>query len=73
MSWEEVCHWIAQGAVNISSGITNIEAGSPVHKAMVAFCEYASSGLVKYSPSTFDRAAMEKVAAAAVEKYGKKA
>lgn len=46
MSWEEVCHYIAQGVINIESGYTTIELGSPVHRAMTAFCEYASKGRV---------------------------
>jgi hypothetical protein len=40
MPWIEVCAGIAQGAINISEGHTTIEAGSPVHKAMIDFCEH---------------------------------
>lgn len=40
MSWEEVCHFIAQGAINIDSGLTTIEKNSQVHKAMHAFCDF---------------------------------
>lgn len=46
MSWDDVCHWIAQGAVNISEGHLTIEAGSRVHRAMEAFCEYVTTGRV---------------------------
>ena len=42
MSWEDVVHYIAQGAVNISEGHTVIEPNSRVHRAMIAFCEYES-------------------------------
>lgn len=42
MSWEEMCHFIAQGVINIDSGYNQIEVGSQVYKAMVAFCEYES-------------------------------
>jgi len=51
MSWEDVCHWIAQGAVNISEGKYNtFEAGSRVHTAMNAFCEYVNKGCVTFDP-----------------------
>lgn len=46
MNWEEVCHWIAQGAVNIAEGHTTIEADSRVHVAMKAFCEMVTQGYV---------------------------
>lgn len=46
MSWEEVCHFIAQGAINIEYGHTTIEVNSPVHKAMLAFCEYVNQGRI---------------------------
>ena len=50
MSWDEVCHWIAQGAVNIAEGHTTIETGSRVHNAMNAFCEYVQKGCVTFNP-----------------------
>lgn len=50
MNWEEVCQLIAQGVINIDSGYTTIEPGSPVHRAMSAFCEYANKGCVKFNP-----------------------
>jgi hypothetical protein len=48
MSWEDVLHFIAQGSVNIAEGHTTIEAGSPVHKAMEALCEYVMKGCVTF-------------------------
>lgn len=53
MSWEDVCHFIAQGAINVSEGHTVIEAGSPVHRAMLAFCEYVTKGCVEFEPTGF--------------------
>lgn len=47
MSWEEVCHWIAQGCVNISYGHTTIEENSKVHMAMKAFCDYVHDGFIQ--------------------------
>jgi hypothetical protein len=52
MSWEDVLHFIAQGSVNIAEGHTTIEAGSPVHKAMEAFCEYVMKGCVAFNPQS---------------------
>ena len=46
MSFDEVMSWIAQGAVNIAEGHGTIEAGSPVHRAMLALCEYVNAGRV---------------------------
>lgn len=54
MSWEDVCHWIAQGAINIAEGHTTIEAGSRVHTAMNAFCEYVQKGRVTCDGKRFD-------------------
>lgn len=48
MNFEIVMHYIAQGAINISEGITQIEDGSPVHKAMLALCEMVNAGQVVY-------------------------
>jgi len=45
MEWEDVCHWIAQGAVNIAEGENTIEANSKIHRAMAAFCTYVAEGL----------------------------
>lgn len=58
MSWEDVCHFIAQGAVNIEAGENVIQAGSLVHQAMTDFCYYASTERVREvkeekEPSTF--------------------
>jgi len=53
MNWEDVCRLIAQGAVNVAEGHTNIEANSPVHKAMCAFCEYVNKGQVEYRGTGF--------------------
>jgi hypothetical protein len=50
MSWEDILHFIAQGAVNIAEGHTTIEAGSRVHIAMNAFCEYVQKGCVTFNP-----------------------
>jgi hypothetical protein len=60
MSWEEVCHFIAQGAINIEYGHTTIEVNSPVHKAMLAFCEYANKGRVRLASSSTKRKAKGK-------------
>jgi hypothetical protein len=46
MPWPEVCHYIAQGAVNVTEGYTVIEAGSRVHEAMVDFCEHVVRGTI---------------------------
>ncbi len=53
MSWEDVCHFIAQAAVNIFSGETTIEPGSKIHQAMEAFCVYVPK--LKYVSSNFAR------------------
>ena len=50
MSWEDVLHFIAQGAVNIAEGHNVIEVDSPVFKAMNAFCEYVQKGCVTFNP-----------------------
>jgi hypothetical protein len=55
MSWEDVLHFIAQGAVNIAEGHTTIEAGSRVHNAMNAFCEYVQKGCVTFNPQGSSR------------------
>jgi hypothetical protein len=49
MDWETVCHYIAQGVINIEEGYTTIEPGSKVYKAMVAFCEYANKGCIQFN------------------------
>ena len=49
LSWEEVVHSIAQGAINIDEGLTNVEKGSPIHKAMHAFCAYLARNEVKFT------------------------
>lgn len=35
---------VAQGCVNITEGLTEIEAGSRIHKAMVQLCNVATGG-----------------------------
>jgi len=39
MTWAEIMSLVAQGAINIAEGHTNIEKGSPVHQAMLDLCE----------------------------------
>jgi hypothetical protein len=53
MNFETVMHYIAQGAINISEGLTTIEPDSPIHRAMLALCEMTSAGLVRYTPSEY--------------------
>lgn len=40
----DMIHSIAQGVINITEGLTTIEAGSRVHRAMQAFCDLLSPG-----------------------------
>lgn len=44
MPVDDVIHFIAQGAVNIAEGITTIEPGSRIHRAMEDFCFYVANG-----------------------------
>ena len=44
MTFDEVIHYIAQGAINIDEGIITIEKGSRVHEAMGRLCEMLSNG-----------------------------
>lgn len=46
MEWQDVCHFIAQGAINIADGMTTIEAGSSIHRAMEAFCAHMRKAIV---------------------------
>lgn len=46
MDFENTMHFIAQGTINISSGHTTIEEGSPVHRAMGSLCELVNTGKV---------------------------
>jgi hypothetical protein len=39
MTWIEIMSGIAQGAINISEGLTTIEKDSRVHRAMLDLCE----------------------------------
>jgi len=39
MPWLDIMAGIAQGAINITEGLTTIERGSRVHLAMLALCE----------------------------------
>ena len=51
MSWEQVKHYIAQGAINVTEGKTMGETGmgciiednSLIHLAMISFCEYVQT------------------------------
>ncbi len=45
MEWGDVKFFIAQCAINIAEGITEVQPNSAAHKAMVAFCDYANEGL----------------------------
>lgn len=38
MTWAEICFGIAQGTINVTEGLTNVEPGSLVHRAMEQFC-----------------------------------
>ncbi len=52
MNWQEVCHWLAQAAVNIAEGKHNaFEPNSKVHRALNAFCEYVTRGQVTFKPT----------------------
>lgn len=43
MNHEEIMHFIAQAAINISEGVPGpIEIDSPIHKALIALCEEES-------------------------------
>jgi hypothetical protein len=46
MSWDDVCHYIAQGAINIDCGHAKIQQGSAIHRAMTELCELLSEGKV---------------------------
>lgn len=46
MDFDDVMHFIAQGVINIDAGITTIEPGSNVHKAMVQLCALVNEGKV---------------------------
>lgn len=46
MKFDSAMHFIAQGAINIDSGHTEIEAGSLIHAAMHRLCQMVSDGEV---------------------------
>lgn len=48
MEFDKVVSLIAQGAINISEGLTEIEAGSPVHTAMQELCRLASANEIAH-------------------------
>lgn len=48
MEYEIIMHWIAQGAINITEGLTTIEADSPVHMAMQELCRLANEGKIYF-------------------------
>ena len=48
--FDNIMHFIAQGAINISEGLTEVEADSPVHRAMSDLCRLVSEGKVTYTP-----------------------
>ncbi len=52
MTWEDVCHFIAQGVINIDCGTTEIQKDSRIHKAMAAFCEYMTEYDVQLRPKS---------------------
>jgi hypothetical protein len=45
----DVMHYIGQAAVNIDSGLTTIEEGSPIHKALHRLCHLVSEGYVGWT------------------------
>lgn len=63
MSWEDVCHFLAQACINLDYAqhktgdeklaLMTIEPNSKVHRALAAFCEYVTDGLVDYSVKGF--------------------
>lgn len=61
--FDGVMHFIAQAAINITEGLTNIEEGSPIHHAMIKLCQLANDGRVGVRasdvvPVTFDEVIM---------------
>lgn len=46
MNFADVMRLIAQGAINVTEGITTVEQDSPVHRAMKKLCEMVSKGEV---------------------------
>lgn len=46
MNMEQITHYLAQGAVNITEGYTTIERGSKIHEAMQEWCRLVQSGVV---------------------------
>ncbi|MHB8107889.1 MAG: hypothetical protein ACYDH4_10775 [Candidatus Cryosericum sp.] len=68
MPWEDVVHFIAQGAINISEGGHKdedprnrrgcfIEVDSRIHKAMVSFCTHMCIlGMDPKAKAVFERA-----------------
>lgn len=55
MDHEEIMHFIAQAAINISEGVPGpIEINSPIHKALIALCDEESrkEHFVKLTPFT---------------------
>jgi hypothetical protein len=52
MDWNDVVHFLAQGAVNVAEEMTMDSVGnkgcfiqnrSPIHKAMIGFCDHLST------------------------------
>lgn len=50
MTLDKMIHFIAQGAINVDTGLTTIEKGSNVHKAMHRFCEAWHNGEIGVIP-----------------------
>ncbi len=44
MTFEKIMHFIAQGVINVSEGLTTIDADSPIHRAMSGLCRVVSDG-----------------------------
>jgi len=54
MTFEQAMHWIAQGAINIDTGLERIEKDSNVHKAMHRLCALVNEGHVGALPAAAD-------------------
>lgn len=46
MSVDDCLHWIAQGAINVTEGLTEIQPGSKIHQAMEELCRHAQAGFL---------------------------
>ena len=42
MDHEEIMHYIAQAAINLTEDVGPLEPNSPIHKALIALCEEES-------------------------------